>query len=62
MDNPSATAQNFADYATSLLELEYDRPKIATVQGLAILSCYEAIGTRDARGWLYAGEQPVPSG
>lgn len=52
---PNSTAQTFADHAITLLEADYDRPQIATVQSFAILSCYEAIRTRDARGWLYAG-------
>ncbi|KAK9427098.1 hypothetical protein V1505DRAFT_424508 [Lipomyces doorenjongii] len=55
VESPSSTAQRYVDHALSLLEEEFDSPKIATVQSLAILSCYEAINTRDARGWLYAG-------
>lgn len=53
---PLSAAQNFADYALSLIELEYDCPSISTVQSLAILSCYESTRVRDTRGWLYAGE------
>lgn len=52
---PNSIAQAFADHAVALVEGDYDRPKIATVQSLAILSCYEGLRTRDARGWLYAG-------
>jgi len=55
-ESPAAVSQKYADYAISLLESEYDCPSIATVQTLAILSCYEATRTHDTRGWLYAGE------
>ena len=56
IETPVTTAQKFANYAMSLVEFEYDHPNIATVQTLAILSCYESTRTRDTRGWLYAGE------
>lgn len=55
-ETPLTAAQKFGNYATALIEYEYDHPNISTVQTLAILSCYESTRIRDTRGWLYAGE------
>ncbi|KAM5380319.1 hypothetical protein ACJZ2D_003421 [Fusarium nematophilum] len=52
---PAPLGEFFASRAKALLDLELDHPKIATVQALAILSCYEAAQTRDSRGWLFSG-------
>ena len=32
-----------------------DEPKVATVQGLAIMSCHEVSFMQDTRAWLYSG-------
>ncbi|KAI7210381.1 hypothetical protein KC333_g8257 [Hortaea werneckii] len=45
----------FAKRAKALLDLELDEPRVATVQGLAVLSCYEAAVMRDTRCWLFSG-------
>lgn len=45
----------FATRAKAVLESELNRPRIATAQGLAILSAHETAATRDTRGWLYSG-------
>lgn len=45
----------FAKRAKALLDLELDEPRVATVQGLAILSCHEAAVMRDTRCWLFSG-------
>ncbi|KAH7140494.1 putative fungal-specific transcription factor [Dactylonectria estremocensis] len=54
-DYPTPLGEFFASRSKALLEFELDHPKIATVQALAILSCYEAAQTRDSRGWLFSG-------
>ncbi|KAH7123156.1 fungal-specific transcription factor domain-containing protein [Dactylonectria macrodidyma] len=54
-DYPTPLGEFFASRSKALLEFELDQPKIATVQALAILSCYEAAQTRDSRGWLFSG-------
>ncbi|THX81558.1 hypothetical protein D6D04_04002 [Aureobasidium pullulans] len=45
----------FSKRAKALLELELDEPKVATVQGLAIMSCHEVSFMQDTRAWLYSG-------
>lgn len=45
----------FASRAKAILEIELDEPQVATVQGLAVLSSYEAAATRDTRAWVYSG-------
>jgi hypothetical protein len=52
---PTPLPQFFAKRARALLEIELDEPKVATVQGLAIMSCHEASSMHDTRAWLYSG-------
>lgn len=52
---PVPLSEFFARRAKALLELELDEPKVATVQGLAILSCHEAGFMRDSRAWVLSG-------
>ncbi|KAH7052015.1 hypothetical protein B0J12DRAFT_698707 [Macrophomina phaseolina] len=54
-DLPSPLADFFASRATTLLDIELEHPRIATVQALAILSSHEAAWTRDTQGWLFSG-------
>ncbi|KAH7117251.1 hypothetical protein B0J13DRAFT_652899 [Dactylonectria estremocensis] len=54
-DYPAPLGEFFASRSKALLDFELDHPKIATVQALAILSCYKAAQTRDSRGWLFSG-------
>ncbi|KAI7554627.1 hypothetical protein KC331_g416 [Hortaea werneckii] len=54
--NPQVSqSELFAKRAKALLDLELDEPRVATVQGLAVLSCYEAAVMRDTRCWLFSG-------
>lgn len=39
-----------------MLEIELDEPQVATVQGLVVLSSYEAAATRDTRAWILSGK------
>ncbi|KAF5008862.1 hypothetical protein FDECE_4886 [Fusarium decemcellulare] len=54
---PRRTSSHLADKyekeAKTLLDLELDSPRVATVQALVALSTFEAASNRDARGWLY---------
>ncbi|KAJ5939308.1 hypothetical protein N7466_002442 [Penicillium verhagenii] len=50
---PKTLVEFFGDRAKSLLEIELDRPCVATVQALVILSNHEIGNGKDARGWLY---------
>ncbi|KAJ4049560.1 hypothetical protein NW763_008858 [Fusarium oxysporum] len=52
---PAPLSDFFANRAKSLLDLELDKPRLSTIQALAILSTYEGGATRDTRGWLYSG-------
>jgi hypothetical protein len=52
---PAPLPEFFAKRARALLEIELDAPKVATVQGLAIMSCHEASFMHDTRAWLYSG-------
>ncbi|KAJ4243815.1 hypothetical protein NW762_014692 [Fusarium torreyae] len=52
---PTPLSSFFANRAKSLLDSELERPRLSTVQGLAILSTHEGGATRDSRGWLYSG-------
>ncbi|OJD29688.1 fungal specific transcription [Diplodia corticola] len=52
---PTPLAEFFASRATTLLDIELESPRIATVQALAILSSHEAACTRDTQGWLFGG-------
>ncbi|KAL3447658.1 fungal-specific transcription factor domain-containing protein [Aspergillus insuetus] len=52
---PRSLAEFFGDRARLLVESELEAPSLATIQTLAILSAYEALCTRDTRGWLYSG-------
>lgn len=52
---PAPLSDFFANRAKSLLDSELDKPRLSTVQALAILSTHEGGATRDTRGWLYSG-------
>ncbi|KAF9875673.1 fungal specific transcription factor [Colletotrichum karsti] len=52
---PNPLSELFASRATTLLDIELEHPKIATVQALAVLSSHEAAFTRDTQGWLFSG-------
>lgn len=52
---PLPPAEFFATRATTLLDIELERPRISTVQALTILSTHEAACTRDTQGWLFSG-------
>ncbi|KAK3630896.1 hypothetical protein LTR56_017169 [Elasticomyces elasticus] len=52
---PSQLSELFAKRAKAILELELEEPRVATVQGLAILSCHEAAMTRDTMAWVFSG-------
>ncbi|KAI5275950.1 hypothetical protein E4T47_01055 [Aureobasidium subglaciale] len=52
---PAPLSEFFAKRARALLEVELDEPRVATVQGLAIMSCHEASFMHDTRAWLYSG-------
>lgn len=58
---PMTLASFFGQKAKVLLETELDSPTVAIAQALAILSQHEKACMRDARGWLYSGEQKTPS-
>ena len=59
---PKPLAEFFADKSKVLLELELDSPCVSTVQALLVLSSHEAANGRDARMWLYSGEENLPYG
>ncbi|KAG7416600.1 Nitrogen assimilation transcription factor nirA [Fusarium oxysporum f. sp. raphani] len=52
---PTPLSDFFANRAKSLLDSELDKPRLSTIQALAILSTHEGGATRDTRGWLYSG-------
>ncbi|UPK90180.1 hypothetical protein LCI18_001115 [Fusarium solani-melongenae] len=52
---PAPLSDFFANRAKSLLDSELDKPRLSTVQALAILSTHEGGAIRDTRGWLYSG-------
>ncbi|KAH6976603.1 fungal-specific transcription factor domain-containing protein [Ilyonectria destructans] len=52
---PYPLTEFFAARAISSLDLELGRPRVATVQALAILSSHEASCTHDSQGWLFSG-------
>ncbi|TDZ68175.1 Nitrogen assimilation transcription factor nit-4 [Colletotrichum trifolii] len=54
-DLPTPLSELFASRAKTLLDIEMERPRIATVQALSILSSHEAALTRDSQGWLFSG-------
>ena len=54
-DLPKPLSEYFASRAKAILEIELDEPQVATVQGLAVLSSYEAASTRDTRAWVFSG-------
>lgn len=56
MTYPRSLAEYFATKAKILLEADLGCPNIGTIQGLCLLSSYEAARGRDARTWLYGGE------
>jgi Fungal specific transcription factor domain len=56
LDVPEPAPEFFSSRAKALLDIEMDSPNVATVQALVIMSASEAAFTRDARGWLYSGE------
>lgn len=56
---PVPLAGFFAKRAKSLLDMEFDNPRLSTVQGLAILSIHEGAVTHDTRGWLYSGKLSI---
>jgi hypothetical protein len=49
-------SEYFARRAKAILEIELDEPQVATVQGLVVLSSYEAAATRDTRAWVFSGK------
>lgn len=55
-DLPKPLSEYFASRAKAILEIELDEPQVATVQGLAVLSSYEAAATRDTRAWVFSGK------
>lgn len=55
-DLPKPLPKYFASRAKAILEIELDEPQVATVQGLAMLSSYEAAATRDTRAWVFSGQ------
>ncbi|KAM0328902.1 hypothetical protein ACHAPQ_007038 [Fusarium lateritium] len=55
LELPSPLSDFFANRAKSLLDSELEKPRLSTVQALAILSTHEGGATRDTRGWLYSG-------
>ncbi|KAG2009307.1 hypothetical protein GB937_007907 [Aspergillus fischeri] len=44
----------FCERARTLLQWEFEKPSLSTIQTLVILSNHEASRTRDTRGWLYS--------
>ncbi|KAI1212069.1 fungal-specific transcription factor domain-containing protein [Annulohypoxylon truncatum] len=52
---PFSLSEFFAKRTRALIDMELDTPRIATIQGLAVLSIHEASATRDTRGWLLSG-------
>ncbi|KAH7207840.1 fungal-specific transcription factor domain-containing protein [Fusarium redolens] len=52
---PTPLSDFFANRAKSLLDSQLDKPRLSTIQALAILSTHEGGATRDTRGWLYSG-------
>ena len=53
-------SEYFARRAKAILEIELDEPQVATVQGLVVLSSYEAAATRDTRAWIFSGKAKRP--
>ncbi|GAB7329233.1 hypothetical protein MBLNU13_g01044t2 [Cladosporium sp. NU13] len=56
LDVPKPLPEYFAGRAKAILEIELDEPQVATVQGLVVLSSYEAAATRDTRAWVFSEE------
>lgn len=51
-----ALGPRYCEQATSMMLEEMQNPKIATIQGLLLLSDFEATRGRDSLGYLYCGE------
>lgn len=56
-DLPVPLSKFFLERALLWLEIELDSPRVATIQGLIILSNIMAASTKDTRGWVYSGKE-----
>ncbi|CAG8600276.1 11594_t:CDS:2, partial [Acaulospora colombiana] len=54
-DDSDSAGDIFFDRAKALLDNEYDKARVTTVQALVVLSIREYGAARVTRGWMYAG-------
>lgn len=53
--DPHTAGNAFFDLAKDLLDADFEKPSITTVQALSLMASRESACGRDVRGWLYNG-------